>query len=201
MKQPFIFAGIAGFLSLLATSVFAQSPPPVFCSGIPGCGGGPANILFAFTIPESIRMLANIAAGGAIIAIMAAGAQMMLAFGDEGKTTNARWAILYALGGLALAVASQTIVAFVASENYGQLNSGGDLIVYGILPQVVRIILILVNVTFTIVIMIAGIMMVTAMGSQDQYKKGVTMIKWAIIGAIVMNVARALVEALVNVGL
>lgn len=193
---------VAAFLPIAIGGALAQSPPPVLCLGLPGCTGmtvNPTNVLLAFAIPEGVRLLANIAAGGAIIFIMVGGAQMILAMGDEGKITNAKWAVSYALGGLAVALVSQTIVAFVATEEYGQSAPGGDLVLT-VLPQVVRIMLILVNVTFTVVIMFAGIFMITAVGSKERYQKGLTIIKWAIIGAIIMNVARAMVEALVNVG-
>jgi hypothetical protein len=43
--------------------------------------------------------------------------------------------------------------------------------------------------------------MVTAMGKEDEFKKSKSIIKWAIIGAILIKGARALVQAVLNLGL
>lgn len=199
----FLTSVIGAIRSFILPFVSAQQLPSIYCGGLPGCSGStaqPANILFTNALPEAIRILANVAAAGSIIFILWAGAQMMLAFGDEGKTTQARSAVIYALGGLILAITSQSIVAFTATEYFGQESAGGDFLFDTVLPQFVRVGLTLVNVLFVIVIMIAGIRMAAARGSSEEYKKALGAIKWAIIGAIVMNVSRALVEAIITIG-
>jgi type IV secretory pathway VirB2 component (pilin) len=195
------------FLSLLllaaaflfaALPVFAQ--PSVICTGLPGCGGAPVfDVLFASTLPAAIQLLINIAAAAAVIFIVVAGGQLMFATGDEAQVTQGRWAILYALLGLGLALGSQSLVEFVATEYWGQLAP--DFLFGGVLPSVVRVALLLFNATFMLVIMFAGIRMALTSGKPDEFQKALSTIKWSVGGAITVNGARALVQALLLLGL
>ncbi|MDO8648300.1 MAG: hypothetical protein Q7R81_00790 [Candidatus Peregrinibacteria bacterium] len=180
--------------------------PPVICEGLANCPGGgaqfvqPQDVLFEKTLPEAIRILINLAAGGAVIFTVWGGVQMLLSMGDETKITKGKQGVIYALLGLGLALVSQTIVEFVSTENYGQGNNE-EFLFGGLLPAAVRIILLLFNVAFLIVLMFAGTRMVLSGGKSDEYTKGTATIRWAIIGAIVVNLGRALVEAFLNLNL
>ena len=189
------------FFSLLWPGyLLAQAPPVIICDGLPGCGEAAIeNVLFEHTVPTAIGLLINLAAGGSVIFIVVAGAQMLLSAGDEGMLTKARYGVLFALLGLALALASQSLVEFVATEEYGQSNEGNFLF-GGFLPSVVRIALLLLNATFMLVIMAGGIRMALSSGKQEEFTKGLSMIKWAIVGAVIINVARAGTQALLLLG-
>lgn len=181
--------------SLLAIpgAVLAVDPyPPLLCPGLFGCGLGPQNLILTNALPTAALILVQIAAGGAVIAITIAGVQMGISYGDESKITNARKAILYALGGLGIALSAVPIVSFVTSENYG-LDIGGDIIT--VMASMIRIILTLFNVGFCIVVILAGLRMMNSQGNADEFKKGAEMIKWAIIGGVIVNLAKAGVQA------
>lgn len=172
---------------------------PLICSGLFGCGQGPDDVISQHALPTIGLVLVQMAGGGAIIAIVVAGVQMLTSYGDEGKVTNARKGIMFALGGLALALTATTIVSFISTEDYGLTGGEGTLL--SVMAAALRIILILFNVALAIVVILAGIRMVNAGGNSDEFKKAGLMIKWAIIGAVVVNIARALVQALLALNL
>lgn len=204
----FFFPPSAATLAVLdrviVTGVLAQSPPMVPCVGLAGCpgrvGNEVKNVLFTSTIPVIIGQLLNVATAAAVLFIVVAGGQMLIAQGDEAQTTNAKKGIAAAMGGLAAALAAKTVVAAVAHPF--QFTAGsGDLIYGRFIPSLVGLILVILNVGFLIVIMIAGFRMVIAGGSEEEFKKSKEIVKWAIIGAIVINGARALIQAVLNLNL
>ncbi|HLD71263.1 MAG TPA: hypothetical protein VI873_01455 [Candidatus Peribacteraceae bacterium] len=181
-------------------SALAGAPPVIVCTGLAGCGSDPANVLFDKTLPLLIEVLANIAGGLAVIFIGVAGFQMVLANGDDGKISTARWGVLYALLGLCLAIASTAIVSFVSTEDYGQSNPG-DLLLGGVLPAAMRILITIFNVVFVIAIMFAGYRITLGGGKAEELTKGLAVIRWAIAGAVIINVAHAAVKAVLAIGL
>lgn len=199
LKASFALALLAFPAGALAVDMY----PPLLCNGLFGCGRPPENVLLGFTLPTAAGILIQLAAGGAIIAVVVAGVQMGVSYGEEGAITNARKAILFALGGLALALSAQPIVAFVTTENYGQLSGGSDLLFGpgGAFASAIRIIMTLFNVGFVLLVIIAGLRMINSRGNMDEFKKGGEMIKWAVIGGVIVNLSRAVVQALLALNL
>ncbi len=173
--------------------------PPIICNGLYGCGSPPGDVILQTALPTIGGVLIQIAAGGAVIAIVYAGMQMVIGSSDESKVTNARKAILFALGGLGIALSATSLVSFVATEEYGLTAGATDL--GGIMAAAVRILIMFFNLAFGIVIIFAGIRMIASQGAQDEFKKGGNMIKWSVIGAIVVNVSKAIVQALLALNL
>jgi hypothetical protein len=201
MKRLLLYV-LAPLIAVLSSeTVLAQTLPNVICGNLPGCGSGPTNVLFYSTLPTVVGLLIRLAAGGAVVAIVVAGTELLLKSSDE-AATSAKKAIMYAFGGLGLAIAAAPIVGFVTTENYGQSNSG-DLLFGngGVLTSAVRIIMVLFDAGFVMVIIIAGIRMAMSSGNADEFKRGGTMIKWAIVGAVIVNLARALVQAFLRINL
>ena len=188
------------FLAVPAMAFAVDMYPPIICTGLFGCGRPPENVLMQSTLPTVGAIMIQLAAGGAVIAVVIGGVQMAVSYGDDGAITNARKAILFALGGLGLALAAAPIVSFVSTEQY---YMGGDLLFGqgGLMASVIRIIMILFNVAFSIVIILAGLRMITAAGNADEFKKGGNMIKWAIIGGVIVNLARAGIQAFLALNL
>lgn len=182
---------LAALLAVPEMALAVEQYPPLVCNGLAGCGAPPGNVLLTNVLPVVATLLMQLAAGGAMIAVVVAGVQMCTSYGDEGKITNARKAILYAFGGFGLALMSASIVAFVTTEDYG--FEGGNVVT--VMASAIRIILTLFNVGFAIVIILAGLRMVTAQGNADEFKKGGAMIRWAIIGGVVVNAAKAAIQA------
>jgi hypothetical protein len=182
-------------LAIPSLASAADSYPPLICTGLFGCGQGPDDVIMNSAIPVVGTLLVQIAAGGAVLAVVYGGIKMALSGGDEGKVSSARKGIMYALGGLALVVTATSLVSFVTTENYGQADP--DLLFGsgGLLSSALRIALILFNAGFVVIVIIAGINMVIAAGSPDKFKNAANMIKWAVIGAIIVNIARAGIQA------
>ncbi len=186
-----------------------QPPPPVACGNLPGCGLGWASLL---PVAEGIAYITDkflqITAALAVISIVWAGYQLVFSNGEDGASEKAKNTILYGLGGLALALSANALVSFVVSTNWGQASGSPSVInptffigvddflfgQLGIFGSIVRIALALFNVILLFVILYAGYLMVMGRGKSDQTQKGVKILKWAIIGAILVNVSRALVN-------
>ncbi len=174
----------------------------VICTGLPGCGQGPENTLLTRVLPAAVFIMIQLVAGGSVVFIMINGVKMLLSAGDDGKAQAARKGIMSAIGGLGLAIVSATAVSFITTENYGQANPQNFLFgPGGVLDSVVRLILTLFNVGFVIMVLYAGFKMALASGSGDEFKKGGQIIRWAIVGAVVVNLARAIVQAFLTLDL
>lgn len=187
-------AMLTGLLLALPTVALALDQyPPIICTGLFGCGADPSNLILTNALPTAGAILVQLAAGGAIIAIAIAGVQMGVSYGDDGAITNARKAILYALGGLALVLSATSIVSFVSTENYGFSFGGGDIV--SVMAAIIRIMMTLFNVGFCLVVILAGLRMITSQGNADEFKKGGQMIMWAVIGGVIVNLAKAGVQA------
>ncbi|MBI1812247.1 hypothetical protein HY285_01745 [Candidatus Peregrinibacteria bacterium] len=169
----------------------------VVCTGLPGCQAGIIDVVFLFTLPGIIALLTTIAAGTSIIFIIFAGIQMVFMYGDEGRTTKAKQAIVYALTGLGVTMVSQIAVSFIASQQY--ISGGGDAML-SIMRTAVNIMIDVFDTLLLLAIIIAGIRLAYARGKSDEFTKAVNMILWAIIGAIVVNLGPAIVSAFIHVG-
>jgi hypothetical protein len=200
MRTRLLSSGLAALAGLLlgAQRAFAEEIPAVICNGLIGCGAGPRNLVLEGVVPAAGLILIQLAGGLAVIFIVLAGVKMVVS-GAEDDGGAAKKAIIYGLGGLGLAISAAPIVSFVTSENYA--DAGGDMLLIGVMAAVIRIILTVFNVIFVVVIIYAGTRMAMSMGSGDEFKKGTSMVKWAVIGAITVNLARAIVQALLNIGI
>ncbi len=182
-----------GLLSVLGTRVLAQTPPVLPCGNLPGCGGGGAatNVIADTVLPELSTILLRITAGGAVIFVIIAGYQMMWARGDDGKIATAKWGVMNAMMGLALAIVSQIIVSGVITEP-SLINAQNEV---DVLVGIREILLAIMNGFFLVIIAYGGLRMLIAQGKPDDFKKGQSTVTWAIVGAIVVNLAGALIMA------
>lgn len=196
MRMPSLCVLALAALLAAPAAAIAQAAPPVVCTGLAGCGQGNANVIITGLLPTAITILASLAGGGAVIAIAVAGLQLLVSNGDESKIAQARWAVIYSVIGLTFVIVSQRVVSAVVTETYA---TGTSDFLFGsgqFLSTIVRIILSAFNVVFVIVLMIAGYRMALEGGKPDQFDRGLTIIKWAVGGAIVTNAAYAAVKAL-----
>jgi hypothetical protein len=166
------------------------------CSPLqPGCGDGPANI-FLSTFPNLAIFMLQVATGLTVLFIVWAGFQLVLNMGDEGKVGNQKTGIFYALAGLFVAIVSQLVVSFVATQDWGQ-NAGGNLPI-NVLASAVGSILAVFNGVFVVAIIYYGIRMLLAAGDSGGFNSARTGITWAIVGAIIVNLANALVQGITS---
>lgn len=179
-------------ISLLA--VFPDTALAIAPPWVPGMGGGPANVIAGQVIPMIVDMLLRIATGVAMIFLVIAGFNMMFSWGDEGKTTEARWGVIYALGGLGVAIMSRMIVGVIVTE--GSLVAVTDEV--SLMRAALTILVTLFNGLFIIMIVFGGFRAVFARGKPEEFNRARFMIAWAIGGAIVVNIANAAVQAVTS---
>lgn len=177
----------------LADIALAADPPPVPCPGsLPSCGGA-GNVLATNVAPAIARMVVQFAVGISIIGVLYAGLQMIM--NNGGDTSKARMAVLYSLGGLALALMSQNIYSFIATQNFGDANNA----VLNILQAIASLIILVANPMFILAMVVAGTRMVIDRGKEEEFNKAKTTILWAAAGAIVINIAYALTKGVLDI--
>lgn len=183
-----------GVPSAHAQDIWGLWSPP--CSSLqPGCGSGPANVI-QNTLPNVAIFMLEIATALSVLFIVWAGLQMVLSLGDDGKIGKQKTAIFYALAGLFTAIVSQLIVSFVATQDWGQ-GSGGNLPIT-VIASLVGSILTVFNGLFILAILYFGIRMLMAAGESGGFDTAKTGITWSIVGAIMVNLANALVQGVTS---
>ncbi len=185
-------------LSLLPKAA-AVTLPAAYCNGTIGCGAGPANIVYSAIVGSGgiAQMMLRIAAGLAVLFIIAAGVQMVISMGDESKITQYKWAMAYSLIGFCVVIVAQFIIASVGSEDYGQLGDATNL-PFNILANAARLLRTVLNALFILIMVVAGLRMLYAQGKSDEFETGKKMLTWAIVGAVLINLAAAFVTAVTN---
>lgn len=188
------YSHIAGSVALFAPMAAHAIVPSTPCTGLVGCGQGAANIIMNNATPFADLML-QVATGLSVLFIVWAGFNMIIAMGDDSKISQFKWGILYSMLGLGIALVSQVLVSFVSTHDY---NLDSTVLPVGLIGAAVSILLNLMNVAFVCVIILGGVRMVYAQGKSDEFNKGKSTIVWAIGGAVVINIANALVQAFIG---
>lgn len=152
------------------------------------------NVVMNATLPEIANFLLQLAAGLSVLFIVWAGILMLTSMGDESGAARAKWSIIYALMGLAGALLSQAFVGTVATVP--PLQAGAK--AWDLLGRLVRLIVNAVNILFFIIIIFAGIRMLLSHGQPEEFHRAKRVIEWAIIGAVIVNVARMFVRGVLS---
>lgn len=196
MTAWFFLLRLLAVPSAIAANPQALQQPIPGCgdAGLVGCGNAPGNPLVGGIIYIA-NLLIDFAAGAAVLLIIWAGFQMLISEGDESKVSTARKGVLYAVLGLMLAGTAQLIVGFVGTQDF---TGNGDTLPIQILAGAAEVLLTVFNAVFLVVVLLAGIRMVIAQGKADEFNKGRNWIFWSVIGAIIVNIAYALVTAFIN---
>ncbi|UPA22224.1 hypothetical protein K8942_04170 [Candidatus Peribacteria bacterium] len=199
MSRIFSVIGAALTSLLVAVPAYAVTLPSAPCSSEQfGCGGGAANIIMSALTGDSgiaITML-RLAAGLAVLFIIWAGVQMVISLGDEGKLSQYKWGMAYALIGFCVSILSEFIISTVGTENYGQIGGGTEL-PFVVLANAVAIMRTVLNALFLMILVVAGLRMLYAQGKSDEYETGKKMLTWALVGAVLVNLSAALVNAVI----
>lgn len=154
------------------------------------------NVVAEDALPEVAKFLLEIAAGLSVLFMVWGGILMLISMGDESSTTRAKWAIIYALIGLTGALLSQAFIGSVATiplPPAGAVPTAAD-----ILGHAVQFLVNVVNILFFSVIIFSGIRMLVGHGQPEEFSRAKRVIEWAIIGAVIVNVARTLVRAVLS---
>jgi len=138
-----------------------------------------------------------VAGGVSVMFVVIGGAMMILNFGDEGMISRGRKAVIYALAGLALTLASQTIASITLNT---VLPATGSQPHIDIMKSVTDLVVSAFNIIFVIILVATGFRLAVKAGGSEEFSRAKTTLVWAVAGAIVINVAAALVGAVINFG-
>lgn len=188
-----------GGLSLGCLAGTAHAFPAVNpCTYLGGCGTAGGVVAFVNTAIVSIATFLAVGGGAlAVIYTVVGGLQMVLSAGDDGKFTRGRTSVQWALIGFGILLGSQMIVNFIAAQ--ASLAAGAPAPILELMRVVVGTILGLLNVIFLIIIMISGVRAIIGRGKQEEYTTAKHAVGYALAGAIVINLARALAYAVFNI--
>lgn len=189
---------------LLIPSITAAQPaqPSVDpCGAIGGCTLN-GELIMSVTAQNIAALFISVAAGASVLFVIFGGFQMLTSFGNETNSTKGRNAVLFALGGFALTLASQAIVSFtINSALSANLQNASNNPALSLMATAVRQMMNVFNIIFVIVAIGAGFRMVLGHGKSDEFTKARTTLIYAIAGAVIINVARALIYVVLNAGL
>lgn len=185
-----------------ALTFFAMVVPlvanAVIVCGPGGCGDiVPQNTFVTNVVPTLIKVLVTVSAGMAVIFVIYGGIQMVTMYGDEGGVAKGKKSVIYGLGGLGVTMMAGTLVAMFANSNWG--GNSANLIMNFMKSAAVFMVTIF-NGLFGVAIFYGAIRMAISGGKSDEFNKGVSMIKWSIVGALLVNFSRAIVQAFIGLG-
>jgi hypothetical protein len=120
--------------------------------------------------------------------------------GDEGRMSQGKKAILAALIGLALGIAAPAFLREIASIlGWGTPNLpsgvGTSLTLIQIATNVLNFLLTIIGILAIIMLVIGGIMYLTAAGNEDTLDKGKRIVKYSLIGITIALASLVLVKA------
>lgn len=201
-RSLLLTSGLLGLLCAILPEIVAAAAPTVNpCQNMPSgfCQiGEQVNIRNRF-VTDMAKFFVGGAAGLSVLFVVWGGFQMIMSLGDESKMTKGRNSVIFALGGFALTLASQTIVTVVVSRFTPLAGSTGPVLLE-IQAVLVALMLNAFNVVFVAVAVIAGFRMVISHGKSDEFTKARNTLIFSVIGAFIVNVSKALVAGMLTYG-
>ncbi len=182
---------------LLFPALAQAQTQPAACGLVGGCSAwDPIPVV----VPPVLNLLIYVATALTILFVVWGGAQMLISFGDDSKVGNGKQSIILALIGFGIMLASQTIVGFVVQRTYGIRDAGGNPILATI-DGALNAMLSLFTIVFIGIVIAAGFRLVISKGSNEESEAARKTMIWACIGAVMIHIAKALVSAVLNLGL
>jgi hypothetical protein len=118
--------------------------------------------------------------------------------GDEGRMKTAKGAITAAMIGLAIGLAAPSFLKEIGSVlGWGAVNSSavaGAVTLSQIATNVLNFLLSIVGILAIIMLVVGGIMYLTAAGDEDRIDSGKKIVKYSIIGIVVALAALVIVS-------
>lgn len=138
----------------------------------------------------------------AIIFIVVGGILYMTAAGDEGKIRTAKAAVTAALIGLALGIAAPSFLKQIGETlGWGAIDSGPVSeaeTLAGIATNVLNFLLSIVGVIGIIMLVVGGLMYLTAAGDEERIGTGKKIVQYSIIGIGIALAALVIVTQIAN---
>ena len=176
------------------------------CTLIGGCQ--PVNVALNLAAPV-VQVLISVIAGVSMLFVMYGGGMMLISMGDDSKYTTAKNSIIYALVGFGIAIVSQSVVAFVVVQSGAAVGTmvagsgfgGFENPALALINVAINSMLYLFNGVFAAVIIFAGFRLVLGRGKSEELEGAKKMLIYAVMGALIINLAKALVTALLNLAM
>jgi hypothetical protein len=189
---------IAAVLALLSSGV-AHAQLWIYCGNLPGCPSG-----FQESLTGVVFLLLShfyvYAYALAILFVIIGGMYILFSAGDTERMTKGKNTIIWALVGVFLAQNAEIIVKqFIAPEaSDAVINSAGSDIIQGSILTAIGTLTDLFYIGLVGVAIYCGMRMVTSMGKQEEFNKFRDGLFWAMVGAIIVNLAAQIVPAFVT---
>lgn len=187
---------IIGAASFLVPGISLADGMSTACSLVPGdCGDD--NVVYGFIGPIG-NLLITTGAGLTVMFVMWGGVQMMIAGGDDSKVSQGRNSIAWALVGFSIMLTASVIVAFIADRGE-EIHGRTDNPILASMQYATGIVLDLMNIVLVIVMIVAGFRFVMGQGKSEETDAARRTAVWAIVGAIIINIANALVQSILSI--
>lgn len=191
MLLSLFFAGIE---QAIAQGIWDAVP----CSELqPGCGEAPANVL-ENALPNLAVLMLQISTALAVLFVVWAGIRMITSFGDDSADLTQRMAIIYALMGLFLAIASQLLVSFVVTQDFGQSTGPEENLALSLIASGVGVLLTILNGLLLFAVIYYAARLVMSGGDSGEYNIARNGLTTAVLGAIFVNTANALIQGITS---
>ncbi len=196
MIKKVLFTGAAFILFAPHAGAGILSSPTDPCTFFSSGDCGPGNALVV-SIPYIISFLFAFAAGASVLFVVVGASLMLIGMGEEGQVSKGKTAVIYALIGLAITMIAKSVVAFFIYK-FNILVASADPI-FDFMGIAVTAMVNVFTAVFVLIIMYAGFRMAFARGSTEEFNKAKNMLVWGIVAAVVINVAHALVNAVMQI--
>lgn len=186
-----LFSSAGATLLLLPLSVHAQLPW-IYCGNLPGCTPGFGEHVTGVMTQLILRFDVYAYILGALF-VMIGGGMILLSGFQEEWVSKGKQTITWALIGVFIGKFASVLVSFVTME----ANSvGGGEFVVAVITTAIGSVLDLFRVALFGVVVYCGMRMVVARGKSDEMEKARTGLIWAAIGAIIINLAQVITNAI-----
>ncbi|HRH92974.1 MAG TPA: hypothetical protein PKV72_00405 [Candidatus Peribacteria bacterium] len=182
----------AGLLLLLLPAAAQAQLPWVYCGNLPGCTPGFAEHITGAMTQLIIRFDVYAYILGALFVMIGGGMIVLSGFSEE-MVNKGKQTITWALIGVFIGKFASLLVSFVTME--ANSVGSGELVV-AVINTAIGSVLDLFRVGLFGVVIYCGMRMVVARGKSDELEKARSGLIWAAIGAIIINLAQVITNAI-----
>ena len=187
-----LFSSAGAILLMLPLAAHAQLPW-IYCGDLPGCPSVGFNEHVTGVMTQLILRFDVYAYILGTLFVMIGGGMILLSGFQEEWVSKGKQTITWALIGVFIGKFASVLVSFVTME--ANSVGGGELVV-AVITTAIGSVFDLFRVALFGVVVYCGMRMVVARGKSDEMEKARTGLIWAAIGAIVINLAQVITNAI-----
>ncbi len=183
---------LSAFTAFILPSSMLAAMPVIYCSNLPGCGGGFKEYLTSILAYFIVKLPKYVYALG-VLFVMIGGGYMVLAAGRDDMVTKGKTTITWAVIAVAVTQFTSSLLGFVFQETVSRV--AGEDIVLSVTNTLMTTIFDVLYIAILGVAIFSGMRLVLAMGKDDEMQKARDGLFWCAVGAIIINLAQAIVNA------